>query len=92
MAVSGKNLVSDMVTSRSNSRYLSIISVLPDIADNPELEKDVSHTIVSITHGYYIGKTLEKYRNILAIPVWQIATDTGHMLYYDARNGQSIEK
>ncbi len=92
VAVSGKNLVSDMVARRSNSRYLSIISILPDIVDNPELEKDVSHSIVSITHGYYIGETLERYRNILAIPVWQIATDTGHMLYYDARNGQSIEK
>ena len=57
-----------------------------------ELEKGVVHTIVSVIPGYYIGKTAESYRNILAITVWQIATDSGKILYYDARNGQLIKE
>lgn len=88
--VSGKNMVSDLTISDSKAKFFSITSILPDLSENPELKKGVAHTIVSITPGYYIGKTDENYRNILAIPVWQIAMDSGTILYYDARNGQSI--
>lgn len=90
--VTGKNLVSDLTVSDRNEKFFSIISILPDLTENPKLNKNVAHTIVSIKPGYYIGKTAESYRNILAIPVWQIATDSGAILYYDARNGQSIDE
>ncbi|MBE7031562.1 MAG: hypothetical protein E7401_01200 [Ruminococcaceae bacterium] len=91
-AVSGRNLVSELTETNSNEKFYSIISVLPDLVRNDRLEKNVAHTVVSIKSGYYIGSTAESYRNILAIPVWQIATDSGHILYYDARNGQFIDE
>ena len=91
-AVSGRNLVSELTETNSNEKFYSIISVLPDLARNQRLEKNVAHTVVSIKSGYYIGSTAESYRNILAIPVWQIATDSGQILYYDARNGRFIDE
>ncbi len=91
VGVLGRNLVSGLTAADNGAEFFSIISILPDLADNPRLEKNVAHTVVSIKPGYYIGKTSESYRNILAIPVWQIATDSGQILYYDARNGQSID-
>jgi len=69
-----------------------VISILADLVKSEGLEKNVGHTIVSIKPGYYIGKSEESYRNILAIPVWQIATDRGVILHYDARSGQKIEE
>ncbi len=91
-AFSGKNLISDLSVSGGSMHYYNIISVLPDLAKNPMLEKNKKHTIVSVGHGYYIGKNTEQYRNILAIPVWQIVTDSGVILYYDARNGGFIDE
>ncbi len=91
-AFSGKNLISDFSVSGGSVNYYNINSVLPDLTENPLLEKNKRHTIVSIKHGYYIGKNTEQYRNILAIPVWQIATDSGVILYYDARNGGYIDE
>jgi len=91
-AVSGRNLISALEVSHSGADFLNIISILPDLSENSALEKGVAHTVVSITPGYYIGRTAESYKNILAIPVWQIATDSGKILYYDARNGNSIEE
>lgn len=91
-AVSGRNLLSGLTASGGGQKFYSIISVLSDLAENPALEKNAAHTVVSIKPGYYIGTTAESYRNILAIPVWQIATDSGHILYYDARSGQSIKE
>ena len=91
-AFSGKNLISDFSVSGGTMRYYNINSVLPDLAENPMLENNKRHTIVSVKHGYYIGKNTEQYRNILAIPVWQIATDSGVILYYDARNGSYIDE
>ena len=90
--VSGKNMVSDLDVTHSEEQFFNATSILPDLAQNTELKKGIAHTIVSITPGYYIGKTVESYRNILAIPVWQIATDSGMILYYDARNGQPIQE
>ncbi len=89
-SISGRNMISNLVVANSDQRFFSITSILPDLIENPMLKKSVAHTIVSITSGYYIGTTEESYRNILAIPVWQIATDSGEILYYDARNGQYI--
>ncbi len=88
--VSGRNLVSNLTALKSEVQFFSITSILTELPKNPSLQKGVAHTIVSITPGYYIGGTVEDYRNVLAIPVWQIAIDSGEILYYDARNGQSI--
>lgn len=92
LGVSGKNIVSKIKASDSGIPYYSVISILADLVKSQELEKNAAHTIVSIRPGYYIGKSEESYRNILAIPVWQIATDRGHILHYDARNGQKINE
>ncbi len=89
-SISGRNMVSGLDVSDSTSNFFSIMSILSDLPSNPGLEKNISHSIVSITPGYYIGKTAENYRNVLAIPVWQIVTDSGTILYYDARNGKSV--
>lgn len=89
-SISGKNLISDMTVSNRNTPYFSINSILLDLAKNPVLDKTRKNIIVSIEHGYYIGQNTGEYRNILAIPVWQIATDSGDILYYDARNGGYI--
>ncbi len=91
-AVSGKNLISNMEVVGGESSYFSLVSVLADMAANDKLDKNLSHIIVSIKPGYYIGKSEESYRNILAIPVWQIATDKGIILHYDARNGKLIQE
>jgi hypothetical protein len=90
--ISGKNIVSDLNVVQTDTNFYGIISILPDLAENALLPNGTSHTIVNITSGYYIGQTAESYRNILAIPVWQVATDSGIILYYDARNGQCIEE
>ncbi len=90
-SVSGRNMISNLVAAESDEIFFSITSILPDLTENPVLKKGVAHTIVSINSGYYIGKTEESYRNILAIPVWQIATDSGEILYYDARNGKFVQ-
>ncbi len=89
-SVSGRNMISNLDVRQDGEAFFSITGILPDLVENPALKKGVAYTIVSITPGYYIGETEESYRNILAIPVWQIATDSGEILYYDARNGQSI--
>ena len=90
--ISGRNMISDLEVNHSQTEFFSIVSILPDIAENPKLKKGTAHTVVSIIPGYYIGNTAESYRNILAIPVWQIATDSGVILYYDARNGQMVNE
>ncbi len=89
-SISGRNMVSKLVDAGGDGMFFDINGILPELLENPSLKKGVAHTIVSITSGYYIGRTEESYRNILAIPVWQIATDSGEILYYDARNGKYI--
>ncbi len=91
-SVAGKNLISDFSASGGTVPYFSVVSILADITKSEKLEKNRAHTIVSIRPGYYIGKGAESYRNILAIPVWQVATDTGVILHYDARNGQEVKE
>ncbi len=89
-AISGRNIISGMSVSGGTSPYVNVVSILADLVKCDRLEKNTAHTIVSIKPGYYIGKTAESYLNILAIPVWQIATDRGMILHYDARNGREI--
>lgn len=91
-SVAGKNIISDFAVSGGTMPYFSVASVLTDIVKSEKLKKNIAHTIVSIRPGYYIGKGVESYRNILAIPVWQIATDSGVILHYDARNGQEVKE
>jgi hypothetical protein len=88
--VSGRNVISGMSVSGGTSPYYNVLSILADLAKNEKIEKNTAQSIVSIKPGYYIGKTAQSYRNILAIPVWQIATDRGVILHYDARNGTEI--
>ncbi len=92
VSASGKNLISDLTVSGSSVPYFNIMSILPDLAENPVLDANKKYTVVSIKPGYYIGRGAESYRNILAIPVWQIVTDMGDILYYDARNGSYIKE
>ena len=92
VAITGRNMISGLKTVNTQMTYFNVLSILPDLVQCGELERGVVHTVVSVTPGYYIGKTAESYRNILAIPVWQIATDSGKILYYDARNGQLIKE
>ncbi len=91
IAISGKNLIADLSVSGTSSFYTDVMSLLPDLTKTPLLEEKKLYNIVSIKNGYYIGDNTESYRNILAIPVWQIATDSGNILYYDARNGRRVE-
>ncbi len=91
-SISGRNIVSGLSVSGGTIPYVSVLSILSDIVRCDRLEKNTAHRIVSIKPGYYIGKTAESYRNILAIPVWQIATDRGLILHYDARNGTEIKE
>ena len=67
-------------------------SVLMGLSRSEKLTQGVLHKIISIKHGYYIGKGGESYKNILAIPVWQIAVDTGQIIHFDARNGRELEE
>lgn len=90
-AISGRNVISGMSVSGGTSPYYNVLSILADLAKNEKIEKNTAQSIVSIKPGYYIGKTAQSYRNILAIPVWQIATDRGVILHYDARNGMAID-
>ncbi len=89
-AVSGRNVISGMAVSGGTSPYYNVISILADLVKNEKIDKNAVQSIVSIKPGYYIGNTAESYRNILAIPVWQIVTDRGIILHYDARNGMEI--
>ncbi len=88
--VSGKNIISGLDKSTSQTSYISAASILADMGKSSRVTKGMKHTIMSIKPGYYIGRSDENYKNILAIPVWQIATDTGIILHYDARNGKEI--
>lgn len=88
--ISGKNVISNLNMSGGTAVYFSATSILTDMTKSDTLPANTAHTVVSIKPGYYIGKSEENFRNILAIPVWQIVTDTNIVLYYDARNGQEI--
>ncbi len=90
--ISGKNIISDLSASGGSTPYFNVVSILADFAKSEKLSEKAAHTIVSIKAGYYIGKNTESYRNIMAIPVWQIATDGGVILHYDARNGKEIQE
>lgn len=91
-AIGGKNLVSDMEVTETTNTYPHAESVLVGLAKSEKLPEGVPHRIISVKHGYYIGKGGESYRNILAIPVWQVAVDTGQILHFDARNGRELEE
>lgn len=89
-AISGRNIISGMTVSGGTSPYFNVCSILADLVKSKKIDTNAVQSIISIKPGYYIGKTAESYRNILAIPVWQIVTDRGVILHYDARNGMEI--
>lgn len=89
-SISGKNIISNMTASARNEKYFNVSSVLLELPKLPHYDKSKKTIIMSIKPGYYIGGNTETYSNILAIPVWQIVTDSGEIFYYDARNGEYI--
>nr|QGT51210.1 hypothetical protein Firmicute1046_2860 [uncultured Firmicutes bacterium] len=91
VSVQGKNLISSNTVSGGKTEIFSIHSILVDFADNQYLDRTRQTVITSISLGYYIGHDAEQYKSVLAIPVWQIATDNGDIFYYDARNGKFLE-
>lgn len=91
-AIGGKNIISDMEVMESANTYPDAEGVLVGLIKSEKLQEGVPHKVISIKHGYYIGKGAESYRNILAIPVWQVAVDNGQILHFDARNGRELEE
>jgi len=90
-AIGGKNIISDLEVSETSNVYPDVEGVLVGLIKSEKLMKNVAHNIISIKHGYYIGESEESYRNILAIPVWQIAVESGQILHFDARNGKELD-
>lgn len=90
-AIGGKNIISALEVAESSEVYPNVEGVLVGLIKSKNLAENVVHRIISVKHGYYIGRTEESYRNILAIPVWQIALESGQILHFDARNGRELE-
>lgn len=90
VSVQGKNLISSNTLSGGKTEIFSIHSILVDFADNQYLDHTRQTVISGISLGYYIGHDAEQYKSVLAIPVWQIASDSGDIFYYDARNGKFL--
>lgn len=88
--ISGKNVVLGKTAEGVETKVFSINSVLLDVPQSGALGKEKLSKIISIKLGYYMGDSEEAYSSVLAIPVWQIATDGGVILYYDARNGKLL--
>ncbi len=91
-AIGGKNIISALEVAESSEVYPNIEGVLVGLLKSKNLDENVVHRIISVKHGYYIGRTEESYRNILAIPVWQIVLESGQILHFDARNGRELEE
>ena len=89
--ISGKNIVVAKNAKGVATKVFGINSVLLDVPSNELISKSRINKIISIKLGYYVGASEEKYSSVLAIPIWQIATDSGTILYYDARNGKKLE-
>ena len=92
VSMGGKNIISGLEVTESSNVYPDAESVLVGLSRSEKLVQGMPHRIISIRHGYYIGKGGESYKNILAIPVWQIAVDTGQIIHFDARNGRELEE
>lgn len=88
--ISGKNIVIEKSAPGISSRAFGINSVLLSLPSNKLIDSSRLNKIISIKAGYYIGDSEENYSSMLAIPVWQIATENGVILYYDARDGKEI--
>lgn len=90
VSVQGKNLISSNTLSGGKTEIFSIHSILVDFADNQYLDRTKQTVISGISLGYYIGHDAQQYKSVLAIPVWQIASENGDIFYYDARNGKFL--
>lgn len=90
-AVQGKNVLLAKTVPSISTKVFDINSVLLDLAARQTSDTNQITGIISINLGFYIGGSEERYSNVLAIPAWQIATENGSILYFDARNGKSIE-
>ena len=89
-SISGKNLILSKTASGISSPVYDLSNVLLDLCSNSSLNKSQINKIVSISLGYYVGNVEDIYSNVLAIPVWQFAFESGTILYYDARNGKFL--
>ena len=90
-AIQGKNILLAKPVPSISTKVYDINSVLLDLVSGKEISKNQITGIISISLGLYIGGGEERYSNVLAIPTWQIATENGSILYFDARNGKYIE-
>ena len=90
-SMSAKNIIIDKAASSISSKVFNVNSILLDLPLNPQLAKSQINKIISVRLGYYIGSNEQKYSNVLAIPVFQIVTENGIILHYDARGGNFIE-
>ena len=90
-AIQGKNILLAKPVPSISTKVYDINSVLLDLVSSPNASSNQITGIISINLGFYIGGGEERYSNVLAIPAWQIATENGSILYFDARNGKNIE-
>lgn len=90
-AIQGRNILIAKTVPSISTKLYGINSLLLDLCTGPSAESNRITGIISLKLGYYIGGTEERYSNVLAIPAWQIATENGSILYFDARNGKYIE-
>jgi len=90
-AIQGKNILLTKPVPSISTKVYDINSVLLDLVSSPDAVKNQITGIINIGLGFYIGGGEERYSNVLAIPAWQIATENGSILYFDARNGKNIE-
>ena len=90
VSVQGKNLIAANTVTGTKTDIFAIRSILVDFVNNPRLDTSRQTVIASIQLGYYIGHDAEQYKSVMAIPVWQIATEQGQIFYYDARNGKLL--
>lgn len=90
-SISGKNLILSKTASKVSMPVYDLSSVLLDLCSNQVIDKTQINRLVSIKLGCYIGNSDEIYSNVLVIPVWQLAFESGSILYYDARNGKLLQ-
>ena len=90
-AIQGKNILLTKPVPSISTKVYNPTSLLLDLVSNTSTFKNQITGIINIGLGFYIGGGEERYSNVLAIPAWQIATENGTILYFDARNGKIIE-
>ena len=87
--IKGRNIIKAEENVNSyEAKLLPVESIIVAVAKDKETKERVE--IEKITFGYYLGKSVNVYVSVLALPVWEIKFSDGDCLYYDARNGNLI--